>query len=101
MALDAATERIVDGARERGCALELNAQPKRLDLPDTYLQAAVEAGVKLAVSTDAHRAQQLGFMQLGVGHARRGWVTADDVLNTPSAEVPDALRGSAGFSLCT
>lgn len=75
-------ERIVAGAAERGCFLELNAQPKRLDLPDVTLMAAKEAGVGIVVSTDAHSADQLGLMSLGVGYARRGSLTAKDVVNT-------------------
>jgi len=75
-------ERIVAGAAERGCFLELNAQPRRMDLPDVWLKAALEAGVRIAISTDAHSSRQLELMRLGVGYARRGWLTASAVLNT-------------------
>ena len=77
-------ERLVLGAAERGCFLELNAQPQRMDLTDVACRAAKQAGVKVAISTDAHAAEQLDFMRLGVGQARRGWLEADDVLNTRS-----------------
>jgi DNA polymerase (family 10) len=86
-------ERLIEGAAQRGCFLELNAQPKRLDLEDIYLKAAKEAGVKVAVSSDAHSAEQLDWMRLGIGQARRGWLTADDVLNArPWGELKRLLR---------
>jgi DNA polymerase (family 10) len=77
-------ERVIAGAAERGCCLELNAQPERLDLTDVYCRAAKERGVKLVISTDAHAADQLDFMRFGVDQARRGWLEAEDVLNTRS-----------------
>ncbi|MBL8726912.1 MAG: DNA polymerase/3'-5' exonuclease PolX [Planctomycetes bacterium] len=86
-------ERIVAGAAERGCCLELNCQPTRLDLPDVWLQAAKEAGVKIAISTDAHSTAQLALLAAGVGYARRGWLQAEDVLNTRSwADIARLLR---------
>jgi DNA polymerase (family 10) len=86
-------DRVLEAARERGCALEVNAQPSRLDLDDTHCQRARELGVKVVVSTDAHSTSQLGHMRLGVDQARRGWLTARDVLNTrPLAELRRALR---------
>ncbi|MBZ9556536.1 MULTISPECIES: DNA polymerase/3'-5' exonuclease PolX [unclassified Modicisalibacter] len=75
-------ERLIDGARERDCCLELNAQPSRLDLGDRYARQAKEAGVTLAISTDAHATGQLGNMPYGIDQARRGWLEPDDVLNT-------------------
>ena len=77
-------ERIMQAAKERGCFLELNAQPSRLDLADTYCKLAKETGVKLAISTDAHRDTDLDFMGLGISQARRGWLERDDVVNTRS-----------------
>lgn len=86
-------ERVVAGAAERGCCLELNAQPQRLDLPDVWLAAARAAGVRIAISSDAHSTQQLALLELGAGYARRGWLTAADVINTrPWAEVRRLLR---------
>jgi DNA polymerase (family 10) len=79
---DVDLERLIEAAAERGCFLELNAQPERMDLPDAWCKAAKEAGVKLAISTDAHSTDQLDAMRLGVGYARRGWLEAEDVLNT-------------------
>ncbi|HKJ77264.1 MAG TPA: DNA polymerase III, partial [Gammaproteobacteria bacterium] len=72
----------MEGAAERGCFLELNAQPARLDLTDNGCMLAREHGVKVAVSTDAHSDSQLGYMRFGIGQARRGWLGPDDILNT-------------------
>jgi len=86
-------EQLIEAAAERGCFLELNAQPERMDLPDVWCKAAKEAGVKLSISTDAHSTDQLDYMRLGVGHARRGWIEAEDVLNTKSwSELERLLR---------
>jgi DNA polymerase (family 10) len=63
-------------------ALEVNASPQRLDLPADHIRAAVDAGVKFAIDTDAHAVGDLGNMPYGVGTAQRGWLTADDVINT-------------------
>jgi DNA polymerase (family 10) len=69
-------------AREEGCALEVNSQPERLDLIDTACIAARRAGVKLVISSDSHHPSEFAFLDYGVNQARRGWVEADDVLNT-------------------
>jgi DNA polymerase (family X) len=69
-------------AVETGTFLEINSQPDRLDLRDSLARAAVEAGVKIVVSTDAHRIHELENMELGVFQARRGWLTKEDVVNT-------------------
>lgn len=82
-------ERIMRAAKERGCFLELNAQPERMDLADTQCQLAKEMGVKLAISTDAHTQWQLNNMQFGIYQARRGWLEKGDVINTYSL---NALR---------
>lgn len=82
-------ERLVEGARERGCFLEVNAQPARLDLNDLHCRMAKEAGVKVSISTDAHSSANLGNLRHGVDQARRGWLEAGDVLNAMSLE---ALR---------
>lgn len=67
---------------ENGVCIEINAQPHRLDLPWIHCRRAVEAGVRLVISTDAHRTSELGLIDYGVGEARRGWVEAACVLNT-------------------
>jgi DNA polymerase (family 10) len=62
--------------------VEVNANPQRLDLRDVYVKRALELGVKLAINTDAHHSDHLGFMHYGVAIAQRGWATAKDVVNT-------------------
>lgn len=67
---------------ETGTILEINANPARLDLRDIHVRMAVERGVKLAVNTDAHRAEELALAHYGVATAQRGWATAADIVNT-------------------
>lgn len=76
--------RIIRKARDRGCFLELNAHPERLDLTDSYCRIAKEEGVLIAINSDAHRADDFENLRFGVGQARRGWLERDDVLNTRS-----------------
>jgi DNA polymerase (family 10) len=78
-------ERVVAACVEHGVALEINGSPHRLDLPWNCAKAAREAGVKLVLSTDAHRVGELDHMEYAVGEARRGWVEKKDVLNTMDA----------------
>jgi len=86
-------ERVITAARDLGCHLEVNSQPDRLDLNDNHIHAAKQAGVKLAISTDAHSADAYECIRFGIDQARRGWLTADDVLNTrPLAELRRMLR---------
>jgi DNA polymerase (family 10) len=86
-------ERVIAAARETGCCLEINAQPERLDLNDVHIHAAKQAGVKLAASTDAHAVDSFDYIRFGIDQARRGWLTADDVINTrPLAELRKMLR---------
>src|SRR5436309_4499536 len=75
-------ERTFEVALETGVALETNGLPDRLDLSGPEIRLAVEAGVPIVVSTDAHSVRGLGNMQLAVHTARRGWATAADVVNT-------------------
>jgi len=90
-------ERIVEAVRDRGCFLELNAQPSRLDLDDVRCKLAKEIGAKVAISTDAHSRAELDYMSLGVGQARRGWLEAGDVLNTrPLPDLLALLRAADG-----
>jgi DNA polymerase (family 10) len=77
-------ERLLEGAAERGCWLELNAQPQRLDLNDVLVKSAREHGIGIVVSTDAHGPEQLDHMRLGIAQARRGWLAKSDVINTRS-----------------
>jgi DNA polymerase (family 10) len=86
-------DEILKVAAAHGVALEINAQPERLDLDDVQARAAQEAGVALVISTDAHRIEELNCMRYGVDQARRAWCEARHVLNTrPLAELRKALR---------
>jgi len=82
---DADVPEFIRLAAETGTALEINANPERLDLSDVYCRMAKEHGVKLAIGTDAHNLDDLELMQLGVFVARRGWLEAKTVLNTSEA----------------
>lgn len=85
---------IAEAARTR-TALEINGYPKRLDLNDLHCRAAKEAGVRLALGSDAHRLEQMEFLYLGLTTARRGWAEKNDVLNTMSyKELTLYLKGS-------
>ena len=79
-------EAVLKGASENGVALEINAHPARLDLDDVYARRAIEMGIPLSINTDAHSANDLDLAQFGVATARRGWVKAEDVINTWGTE---------------
>ena len=85
-------ERALEVALEEGVAVETNGLPDRLDLRDEEVREAVEAGVQVTCSTDAHSTGGLGNMQLAVATARRGWATAADVLNTRGLDEVLGLR---------
>ena len=72
---------VIKHAAETHTTLEVNANPWRLDLKDMHCKMAIEAGVKLAVGTDAHSVAGLGLMDFGVATAGRGWATKTDILN--------------------
>ena len=75
---------IIEAARQRGCYLELNSQPQRLDLIDTYCQMAKEQGVLISINSDSHSINGFDLLEGGIYQARRGWLEKDDVLNTRS-----------------
>jgi DNA polymerase (family 10) len=81
--------RLIRHARERGCFLEVNSHPIRLDLNDTDSQMAREEGVMLSINSDAHSVLDFGNLRYGVGQARRGWLGQNDILNTRTLQ---ALR---------
>jgi DNA polymerase (family 10) len=83
-AMDLDWLRIVRAAKERGCFLEVNSQPDRLDLDDLQCRMAKDEGVLVAISSDAHSTYELEYLKFGVGQARRGWLEASDVINTRS-----------------
>lgn len=80
-------------AKKTKTLLEINAHPERLDLRDEMIKAAVENGNKLIIGTDAHNVDGLRHMRLGIGQARRGWATRNDIVNTKSlGELKKAFR---------
>jgi len=85
-------ERVIEKALETGTFLEINSQPDRLDLTDVHARAAREAGLKLVIDSDGHQIAALDYVELGVGQARRAWLTRDDVLNTRTWKQIEKLR---------
>ncbi len=84
---------VVERAAASGCALELNADPDRLDFNAAWARRAQKLGARFTISSDAHASKELEYMQFGVAQARRGWLTAADVLNTrPLDELRSILR---------
>ena len=79
-------DKILRVARETNTILEINAQPRRLDLDDVMVKKAKEAGVKMVINTDSHEIDHLRFMELGVAQARRGWAEKKDIINTYSLD---------------
>jgi DNA polymerase IV (family X) len=77
---------VIDAAADSGCALEINCSPQRLDLDWRHCSRAVAKGVPLSIDPDAHSVAELGLVPLGVGIARKGWVTAAATLNARSAD---------------
>lgn len=73
---------VLAAAAQSGVALEINAHPSRLDLEDIYARRAVELGIPLSINTDAHSPADMDLMHFGVATARRGWVEAENVINT-------------------
>ena len=89
--------RVIRQARDRGCFLELNSNPRRLDLYDIYCQAAKAEGVLVSINSDAHSINDFNYLAFGVGQARRGWLEKDDVLNTRSlAQLHKLLKNTMG-----
>jgi len=89
---DVSVERVIEKALEVGCLLEINGQPDRLDLRDVHARAAKEAGLKLVVTSDSHSVAAQDYVELGIGQARRGWLTKDDVANTRTWKQLDKIR---------
>jgi DNA polymerase (family X) len=88
-------ERVIAAARGRGCCLEVNGQPNRLDLDDVHVKAARDAGVLLSLASDAHSAEHFAFLDCAVLQARRGWARRQDVLNArPLAELRTLLKAA-------
>jgi DNA polymerase (family X) len=85
-------EKVVEGALATGTFLEINSQPDRLDLRDANARLAGEAGLRLTISSDAHSAKALRYVDLGVAQARRAWLTKDQILNTRPWREIEKLR---------
>ena len=85
-------ERVIEKALETGTFLEINSQPDRLDLTDVHARAAREAGLKLVIDSDGHQIAALDYVELGIGQARRAWLTKDDVVNTRTWKQIQKLR---------
>ncbi len=93
--IDVDFDRVLEAARQRGCALELNAQPQRLDLDDVHARAAAEVGIPIAISSDAHSEADLDGLEHGVLQAQRAWLQPGQVLNTrPLRELRRFLRAT-------
>ena len=82
---------VFERAAASGTALEINANPVRLDLNSQLVRRALEVGCRVSIGSDAHRPEQFDLLSLGVITARRGWARPDDVVNVLRQ---DALRGS-------
>ena len=90
-------EAVLAAAAESGVAMEINANPARLDLDDIYARRAHDLGIPLSINTDAHSAEDMDLRPFGVAIARRAWLTADDVINCwPTERLLDwlAKRGA-------
>ena len=79
-------EKIFDFCALNKKILEVNANPKRLDLPENLIRKALSKGIKLAINSDAHSVDRMNFMKFGVWNARRGWAEAKDIINTMSCD---------------
>lgn len=85
-------DKVLAAARARPCFLELNSQPRRLDMDDILCKAAHEHGVLVSIASDAHSGAELSDLAGGVRQARRGWLRVKDVLNArPLREVKALL----------
>ncbi len=89
-AYDVDMERIIKHAKQRGCYMELNAQPLRLDLNALHCKMAKSEGVLVSINSDAHRTTDFNNLHYGVEQARRGWLEKGDVLNSRS--LPSLLK---------
>jgi len=86
-------QRVIRAAKARGCCIELNAQPERLDLTDEHCQMAKAEGVLVSIGSDAHSVAEFDLLRFGVDQARRGWLEPADVLNArPLGELRALLR---------
>ncbi len=85
VAIEFDIDAVLKEAAKRGVAVELNASPERLDLPDIHLRRAKDLGVKIAIGSDAHSIYGFSY-EFGVSQARRGWLEKSDIINTTNLE---------------
>ncbi len=83
-------DEVFEVAKKTNTVLEINSYPERMDLRDVHIRSAIKSGVKLVINTDAHNTDQLHFIKLGIGTARRGWAKKGDIINTRNLK--DMLR---------
>lgn len=83
---DVDMDEVFEAAAKTGTVLEINSSPDRLDLNDVNVKRAAEMGIKIAINTDAHGTEALSDMMYGVWVARRGWLAAENIINTYSLE---------------
>ncbi|TSC78158.1 MAG: DNA polymerase (family X) [Parcubacteria group bacterium Gr01-1014_33] len=74
-------DEIIKAARRTNTVLEIDAYPDRLDIKDEYVRKCVDAGVKMAIDSDAHSVNHFKYLEMGIGQARRGWATRGDIIN--------------------
>jgi DNA polymerase (family 10) len=92
-AIDIDIDEIIRAARHTGTILEINASPDRLDLKDEHVRKCVDAGVKMAIDSDAHAKEHFTFLEYGIATARRGWASKKDIINArPLAEMQKLLK---------
>jgi DNA polymerase (family 10) len=89
-------DRVIEAAARTGTFLEINSNPNRRDLSDTYARAAAEAGAMIVVDSDAHGSDTLRNIRYGIATARRAWLTPERVANTRSWAELDKLRKRSG-----
>jgi DNA polymerase (family 10) len=95
--MDVDMSAVIRAAAQRGCCLELNADPERLDLTAIHCREAKEEGVLISINSDAHSVQGFANLHYGIGQARRGWLGKKDVLNTrPLPELMQFFRVHIG-----
>ncbi|MBI2098210.1 MAG: DNA polymerase/3'-5' exonuclease PolX [Candidatus Wildermuthbacteria bacterium] len=86
-------DEVIATAKETGTILEINAFPERLDLADSNIKKAAEAGCKMAIDSDAHSISHLGYLRYGIAQARRGWAEQQDIINSyPLEEMLSLLK---------
>jgi len=92
--IDLDIDAVIAAAKRTGTILEIDAYPERLDLKDEHVRKTIAAGVKLAIDSDAHSVNHLGYLHFGIATARRGWATRADVVN--ALPLPGLLRSLKG-----